>query len=272
MLPNPLFASRLILLVLIVAFGKSLSAQFLFPESFVMIPLDTNRKIVGNVGGSFNQQTQINVVTQFAVRAEVAKRIKSDVLTLVTNNQLIRDGAKNILGGGYFFARYRRKIPRVIYPEYAFQAQWKEVRGLQQRWSATANYRWRIKRNEKITLAAAAGIIAEYEKWEYDGVPIEKRPADLTPVEVFNPRFNWYFSYDHTISPKVWIDAAVYYQVRLGETLLSRERTGMHARVGVRLSQNLSFMATWKGLYDKEPVVPVGKLWYNMNNELVFTF
>lgn len=246
-------------------------AQFLFPESFVMIPLDTSRKIIGNVAGSFSQQTQINVVTQFAIRAEVAKRIKSDVLTMVTNNQLIRDGVNNILGGGYLYMRYRRKIPRVIYPEYALQSQWMEVRGLQQRWSATANYRWRIKRTDKLTLAAAAGLIAEYEKWGFEGVPLEKQPINLTPVEVFNPRFNWYFSYDHLVTPKLWIDAAVYYQVRLGETL-SRERLGMHARLGLKLSPNLSFMATWKGLYDKAPVVPVGKLWYNINNELVFTF
>lgn len=257
--------------VLLLIFSKTAMAQFLFPESFIMIPLDTNRKIIGNVGGSFSQQTQINIVTQFSLRAEFAKRINNDVVTLVTNNQLIRDGSENILGGGYAYLRYRRKINRILYPEFALQSQWKEVRGLQQRWSSTANYRWRIKRSEKLTLAAAAGIIAEYEKWGYDGVPVENRPPDLTPVEVFNPRFNWYFSYDHDITDKLWIDAAVYYQVRLGE-VLSRERMGMHARVGVKIASNVTFMAMWKGLYDEGPVVPVGKLWYNINNELVFTF
>lgn len=261
----------LVLLVgsLLVKIGQ---AQFLFPESFIMIPLDTNKKITGNIAGAFNQQTQINLVTQFSLRSEVAMRLPNhNVFTFANSSQFIKDGSNVILGGGYVFMRFRKGIHRELYPEFLAQAQWKEIRGLQQKYALTANYRWRIKRNQKITLATAAGLMAEYERWGYSGVSAEDLPINQTPVEVFNPRFNWYFSCDYNLTQKFTLDAAVYYMVRIGETL-NRKRLGLHARAGFNFTKHLGLFITCKTMLDDEPVVPVNRLWYNLNNELVFIF
>lgn len=250
----------------------SAHAQFLFTESFVLIPLDTSKKYAGSIAGSFSQQTQKYVVTQIGSRVELAQRInRLNVLTLAGNFQVVRNGGETILSGGYAFARYRSHIERNLYPEYTAQYQWFEVRGLEQKFATTANMRYRFIRNEKLSLAAAAGISMEYEKWGYSGVKDENLPANTNPREVFNPRFNSYISYDHNISEWMNLDMAIYYQFRT-DTQLSRKRLGAHTRMNLRLTEHLTYALTLKIMGDYEPIVPVDVLWYNFTNELVFTF
>ena len=250
------------------------TAQFLFPEAFVMIPVDTNRKYAGNVSGIFNSQTQRNVVNQYGVRSEFAHRIrKQHVITVAGSFDLITNGTQRVLSGGYLFTRFRNKISRRFFPEFMMQYQWFEVRGMEQKVAFTGNYRYRIVRNEKISLAAAAGVMMEYEKWGFTGVPSEKTAtlANLDPVHIWGPRFNSYISYDHIINDNVELDIAAYYTIRM-EPNEGRRRMGYHARVSFKITEHLSFRTFMRYMYDFQPVVPVPTYWYNFNNELVYTF
>ncbi|MES2382039.1 MAG: hypothetical protein V4538_13415 [Bacteroidota bacterium] len=246
-------------------------SQFLFPEGFVLIPLDTNQHYAGSFAGSFSSQTQKEVVNQFSGRAEVAIRLKKNILTLANNTQIITNGNTTVISGGYLFARFRKDITRSLYPEYFAQYQWLEARGLQSKISGTANMRKRIYRDTTLSLAAGAGFLLEYEKWNYDGVPTERLPLNTNPVEVINPRFNCYFSYDHFINNTITIDAAVYYYLRVLPSF-SNPRLGAHTRFGYRINKNLSYNLTLRVMNDYNPVVPVNELWYNFINELVFNF
>lgn len=262
---------RYVCIIVFLSLKHVAQAQFLFSESFVMIPLDTTKKYAGNIAGTFNQQTQKNLITQFSTRAEFARRIRNHVLTLANNLQVIRDGRETVLSGGYVYVRFRDRIDRKVYPEFSGQYQWLEARGMVEKVALTANMRWRINRTEQLQLATAAGFVAEYERWNYSGVPDNKLPAQTPDKRVYNPRFNWYFSYDQSIGDRFNIDAGIYYQVRI-DSQWSRPRLGSHLRGGLKLTRSLTLSLTWKGMYDYEPVVPVDKLWYNINNELVFTF
>ncbi len=250
----------------------SAKAQFLFSESFVMIPLDTAKKYAGTISGSFSQQTQKYVVTQLGSRVELAQRInKVNVLTLAGNFQMVRNGGENILSGGYAYARFRERINRQLYPEFTAQFQWLEARGLEQKFATTANMRYRFIRNEKLAVAAAAGLVMEYEKWGYSGVRDENLPANTNPKEVFNPRFNSYISYNHKISEMMNLDMAMYYQFRT-DSNFSRKRLGAHSRLNLKLTETISYALTLKLMNEYEPVVPIDKVWYHYTNELVLYF
>lgn len=239
-----------------------------------MIPLDTNRKFAGNVSGIFNSQTQRNVVNQYGLRSEFAHRINAHhVITIAGSFDLITNGTQRVLSGGYLFTRFRNKINRVFYPELMMQYQWFEVRGMEQKVAFTGNYRYRFIRTEKISLYAAAGIMMEYEKWGYTGVPAEKTAmlTNLEPIHIWGPRFNSYISYDHAINDKVDLDIAAYYTLRM-EPNEGRRRIGYHARVSFKITEHLSFRTFMRYMYDFQPVVPVPTFWYNFNNELVYTF
>ncbi len=247
-------------------------AQFLFTESFVLIPIDTQKHYAGTISGSFSSQTQKETVNQIAARAELAMRLKGHhVLTVANNLQIITNGNQTILSGGYLFARFRQDISRSLYPEYYAQYQWLESRGLEQKFAITANLRKRIYRDEKLTLATAAGFMFEYEKWNFEGVKTENLPANTNPRETFNPRFNWYFSYEQFINNQIVINSGLYYFLRTS-FVESLPRIGFHGRFGYKITKNLRYNLNLRTMYDYEPIVPVSKLWYTFTNELVYNF
>ena len=263
---------RLLLFSLLCMLHQSSIAQFIFPESFIMMPLDTSKKYAGTIAGAFSQQTQEFVVTQLNSRIELAKRIHTlNVLTVAGNFQIVRNGPETVVSGGYVFARYRDRINRKFFPEYMIQYQWMEARGLEQKIASTANMRYRFLRTESISLAAALGFLMEYEKWNFSAVREKDLPAETNDIEVYNPRFNSYISYDHDLGDRMNIDMAVYYQFRLDEKL-SRKRLGLHSRLNIKLTNKLNYAVTIRLMDDRQPIVPVDPLWYNFSNELVLAF
>ncbi len=255
---------------LLLIISKRGYSQFLFTESFVLIPVDTHQHYSGVLAGSFSSQTQKSTVNQLVARAEVAMRIKKNILTLANNTQLFTNGSETVLSGGYLFARFRKDITRSLYPEYFAQYQWLEARGLESKLALTANMRKRIFRDERLILATGAGFLLEYEKWNYMGVANERLPANTNAVEVVNPRFNCYFSYNQSFKKLINIDAAVYYYLNLVPNL-ARPRVGAHLRMGYRINKHLMYNLNLRAMNDYDPIVPVNSLWYNFNNELVYT-
>ncbi len=264
----------LLLLILFCYWSARVSAQFIFPESFVMIPIDTNRKNAGVISGSFSSQTQKVVVNQFALSSEFAHRfINNNIFTIAENFSLLLNGDETIVSGGYVFARFRPKINRQVYPEYMLQYQWREARGLEHKVAATCNARYRFYRDEKITLAFAAGGIMEYEKWNFTAVPDKtlETITNTTPVDVYNLRLNGYISYDHEINSRVKLDIGAYLNFRPDPTLF-RTRYGMHALCSFRITKNLEYRVNLRTMYEVQPVVPVTNLWYQFFNALVLNF
>jgi len=263
---------RLLLFAILCMLHQSSNAQFIFPESFIMMPLDTSKKYAGTISGAFSQQTQEYVVTQLNSRIELAKRIQTvNIFTIAGNFQIVRNGPETVLSGGYIFGRYRDRTNRKLHPEYMLQYQWLEARGLEQKIASTANMRYRFVRTENLSLAAAFGILMEYEKWNFSAVREKNLPAETNDVEVLNPRFNSYISYDHDLGDRLNIDMAVYYQFRLDDKL-SRKRIGLHSRLNIKLTNKLNYAVTIRLMDDRQPIVPVDPLWYNFSNELVLAF
>lgn len=239
-----------------------------------MIPIDTNKKYAGNVSGIFNSQTQRYVVNQYGARSEFAHRIKGvNVITIAGSFDLITNGPQRVLSGGYLFTRFRDRINRKLHPEFMGQYQWFEVRGIEHKVALTTNYRYRFFRNDKLTLATSAGFMMEYEKWGFSGVQPEILAGitNRSPVEIWNPRFNWYFSYDHQLNERVSLDIATYYNIRLDPNE-GRRRLGYHARINLRITDHLTYRTYMRYMHDYQPVVPVTPYWFNFNNELVYTF
>jgi hypothetical protein len=257
---------------LFLGFNYQIKAQFLFTESFLLIPLDTNKHYVGRVAGSFSSQTQKEVVNQFAARAELVTRLKNNnILTFANNFQVLTNGGQTVLSGGYLFARFRKNIIRSLYPEYYAQFQWLESRGLESKFALTANLRQRIYRDDIMTLATAAGVLLEYEKWNFDGVKTQDLPINTNPITTYSPRFNWYLSYENRITENIHINTAIYYFLRLSFAE-SLPRLGMHCRLDFKINSHLTYNLNLKTMYEYQPIVPVNNLWYNINNELVYTF
>ena len=109
-------------------FASFAKGQFLFSESFVTIPLDTTKKTAGMISGSFNQQTQKNIVTQIGSRFEFAHRLKGvHVLTLAGNFQVVRNGNENVLSGGYYLEDLGTKSLEI-----SFLSTWPNTNGMKQ--------------------------------------------------------------------------------------------------------------------------------------------
>jgi hypothetical protein len=264
------------LLLMILCYGMlgQTYAQFLFPESYIILPIDTNKRNAGVIGGSFKSHTQKRVITEYQANSEFAHRFThNNILTVVSNIGLIRNGEQTILSGGYVFTRYRHHISRNFYPEYMVQYQWMEVRGLEHKVAVTYNWRYRFIRTENTRLAIAGGLMGEYEDWSYRGVPEERLVLEPNTdnINVFNPRFNGYLSYDQQISERATLDMALYYNVRMFSPLL-RTRYGAHAAVRVKISKHLQFRSLLRIMNDLQPVVPVTNWWHQFNNELVLSF
>ncbi|MCC6683810.1 MAG: DUF481 domain-containing protein [Bacteroidia bacterium] len=263
---------RFAVFILICLSNLQAAAQLIYTESFTPLPYDSTKCVIGAVSGSIQSQKQKNVFFQFSERADLSMRFRHHYAFTVANSfDIIRDGNKTVLSGGYIFGRFYRHISKPVSVMYFGQYQWFAIRGLDQRMSGGPNLFFRLISQKKQTLHAGAGVMAEYEKWNYNAVPAEKRPAVINPVEILATRWNTFVSYDIDVTDVFSIDAALYYQTGFVPGF-ERTRIGTHTRFGWKISRHLRLFSELYTLYEYKTVVPIDPLWYRVNTNLSYYF
>lgn len=239
---------------------QALPAQFVFPESFVVL-LDSTKQFKGTFSPEIKVQTQKEVLVEVSSLADVAFRIKNKSLILAHKMEFTSVGGEVALSGGYFYSKLKSRKDHRLIPEYYAQLQWANARGLELGYAVGGNMRYAIRRQPKSGIFVGIGAFYEYEKWTYRGVKDELLPPDRTPISTNGVRFNLYGSWKHWFGEKYVLDVSVYQQARFDE-ILSSPRLGSSTAFSWQISKYLRLGARYQNIYDPAPVVPV-RNWFH---------
>ena len=248
-----------LIFVLITLFSFSAQSQVLFTESFNVI-LDSSKHIKGSIMPNFKFQTQKENLLEFENLADITLKIKKNALTFANKIEISRFGSDAFLSGGYLYLEYRRftESDKLVFEPYA-QLHWAEARGMERKYAAGINLRYRILVNDKIGIYAGAGPFYEFERWNYQGVSEEIiLPIDTTPITNQFAKLGSYVSCKINATDKLFFDFSAYHQAKF-DMLFTSPRLATSSLARIELTRYLGFNVMHQFIYDYKPIMPIRK-------------
>ena len=218
-----------------------------------------------------NINKQNSLIVSFDTKADLSYWFKNNVLISTSKFALFRSGNKNLINGGFSHLRLRLRQDLWVHPEIFTQYQLDGIRGMEERFLAGANLRFRLKKYDRGAFFIGVGGMYEYEYWNYDGVPDDIVIIDDTPVQNHFGKFNFYLSYRQKLGNWASLSSIFYFQTRLDSYFLS-PRISTDAQLTFQISKHLSFAMKYNVFFDAAPPVPIFNWYYSVINKIVFSF
>jgi len=256
--------------LLILIASVTLSAQLLNADSYgSKVDSVHHFKALFDIG--LNIQKQVDVVFSFNTKVDLSYYYKESLFVLVGKFGLFRSGSENILNGGFAHSRIRLAKNNWIHPEFFGQYQLDGVRGMEQRTLGGGNLRFIIKEYDKGRLHTGIGVMYEYERWNYTGVPSSVVVLDKTPIENHFVKLNVYVSFTQKIKDIAKFQITAYFQARPDSYFIS-PRVALNGALTFNFTKHIHFSVRYNLFYDALPPVPIDQLYYSFINKLSFTF
>ena len=202
---------------------------------------------------------------------DLSIKVKRSYLSVANKIEFTSFGSDVFLSGGYMYFKFKNELDKHFLLEYYGQVHWAEARGMERKYAAGANARFKIIKNSRTGFFVGAGPFYEYEKWSFNGVPDERLPANLALIDTVNIKFGSYISFKHQIFDKVFLDLSAYHQARFDE-LFTRPRLATSSRVGYQFSEHLQFVVMYQNIYDYQPIVPIDNWFHRVIATIAVSF
>lgn len=261
----------LFLIVLFAIAGHPLNAQVLQTESFNVI-LDSTKTVKGSFMPSFRYRNVQKEYIEIENSADITFRFNNHAFTFANKLEYAIYGKENIMSGGFVYVEYRNIHSKTITIEPFAQMHWQEIRGLELKYAGGANTRWRIIVKPDLGFFAGLGAFYEYERWNYSGIQDPTLiPVDAKPVTVNIFRGSSYLSLKKKFGDLFNLDISGYYQPAVGEYPVSH-RLASSSALTYNISQYFGLTLVYQNIYDSNPVVPVQKLYNDINMGVTISF
>jgi putative salt-induced outer membrane protein YdiY len=170
-----------------------------------------------------------------------------------------------ILNNGYLHIRTNFNFRNKWSYEAFGQIQDDKFRGLRSRYVVGGSVRWRSIENEKFELIVGSGPMFEEEVWanlEND----EEETVDLLKLSTYGiVRWSASESFD--------LNTIVYYQVGYDQSIdKARHRISSTTNLNFRITKVLAFTASVALAYENQPIFPITKLIYGIENGILLRF
>ena len=263
--------SILILIFLLAAFGHSLNAQILYTENFNVI-LDTSTIVKGSFMPSFRYRNVKKEFIEIENTADVSFRMNNHAITIANKLEYAIYGKENLMSGGFVYLEYRKIQDNTIAVEPFIQMHWQGIRGLEKKYAGGTNIRWRILVKPNIGIYTGLGALYEYECWNYSGVSEPSAvPSGAEPVKVKQFRGNSYLSIKKQFGDLFDLDLSIYYQPALGRQPMNH-RLASSSELTYNINKYFGLTVVYQNIYDSNPVVPIDKLYHDINLGITVSF
>lgn len=261
-----------ILILLITSLHQSINAQVLHTESFSVI-LDSSRNVQGSFMPSFRYRNVQKEFIEIENTADITIHFNNHALTFANKLEYAIYGKENLMSGGFVFLEYRNIRHNTRFTiEPFFQLHWQGIRGLESKYAGGANLRWRVLVKPDLGVFAGFGVLYEYERWNYSGVA---DPSSLllnaNPVAINQFRGVSYLSLKRNFGDMFDFDLSVYYQPSLGGQVISH-RFASSSALTYNISEHFGLTMVYQNVYDTKPVVPIEKLYNDINLGVTISF
>ncbi len=251
--------------------AHSSNAQILHTENFNVI-LDSTENVKGSLMPSFRYRNVKKEFIEIENTADITFLINSHAFTIANKLEYAIYGNENLMSGGFVYMEYRSIQDKKIAVEPYSQIHWQGIRGLERKFAGGANIRWRILVKPNIGVYAAAGAFYEYERWNYSGAADSLLiPPNPEAIVVKQIRAASYLSLKKKFGELFFLDLSVYYQPTIGVEPISHRFAGS-SELTYNISQYFGLTILYQTIYDSNPVVPIDKLYHDVNLGITISF
>ncbi len=245
-------------------------AQVLHTENFNLV-IDTTKTLKGNFTPNFRYRNLKEDFIEIGNTSDVSLRIKNHAFSVANRIEYSLLGDENILSGGFLYLEYLNIQSKKIAIEPFYQMHWNEVRGLSKKYAVGVNLRMRAMLKENIGLFFGVGSLYEYERWKYSGVPDELLPTDQTLVEAKQYRGTSYVSFKQKLGDLFDMDISGYYQPTFSAPFRNY-RLASSFELTYNFTKFLGLRFLYQNIYDSSPLVPIDKLYHDVNFGITLSF
>ncbi|WP_162341629.1 DUF481 domain-containing protein [Cyclobacterium salsum] len=258
------------LLSCLLLFHQKANAQVLHTENFNVI-IDTTKVLKGNFTPSFRYRNLKEDFLELANTADVSFRFGKHAFTVANRIEYSFLGDENILSGGFLYLEYVNIQSKKIAIEPFYQMHWNEVRGLDNKYAGGMNLRWRALVKNNTGLYFGIGSLYEFERWNYSGVPDDLLPIDQSAIEVNRLRGNSYVSFKQSFGDLFDLDISGYYQPNLSD-FFKNHRLASSFELTYNITKYIGLRLLYQNIYDSAPLVPIDKLYHDVNFGITISF
>jgi hypothetical protein len=233
---------------------------------------DTAKFVTGSIAFKFHLDNKN--ATPEDKNSYIAIENKNDLVFVgLENNYMIISQLKyfNSTGGtfistGYAHARANFKKMKKVSFEVFSQIQYDKNRYMDNRFLLGGGLRWRIKNIQKKGLFLGTELMYEHENWD--------NPEDETSYIIKDlPKFSSYLSLRLQTSEISTFRSVIYYQTGYDpDPGLMRNRMSYDIQFEMEIFKKLLFTVKFTGSYEDNPIYPINKFIYSIENGLVWAF
>lgn len=258
------------LLSCLLLFHQKANAQVLHTENFNVV-IDTTKVLKGNFTPSFRYRNLKEDFLEIANIADVSVRFGKHAFTVANRIEYSVFGDDNILSGGFLYLEYVNIQSKKIAIEPFLQVHWNEVRGLDDKYAGGMNLRWRALVKNNTGLYFGIGSLYEFERWNYSGVPDDLLPIYQSAIEVNRLRGNSYVSFKQSFGDLFDLDISGYYQPNLSD-FFKNHRLASSFELTYNITKYIGLRLLYQNIYDSAPLVPIDKLYHDVNFGITISF
>jgi len=232
---------------------------------------DSTNQIVGDLAIDFSINNRSataddeNRLIGFNLNSDLGYIAKQNTYLLFSNLNFIYATDDPVIRTGYTHFRstffYKKPISYELFGQFQFDL----GRGLQFRQLAGGGFRFNLSNKEDLALHLGVGGMWERETWKF---PASELETSLSLLKSSN-----YFTITKSFSDNASFGATIYYQTGYDNGIDAfRHRISLDTSLTFSLSDFMAFSVSFSGAYENEPVVPILKYMYFLQNGLKFSF
>lgn len=250
---------NLLLIVMLVGIGHLANAQILNIEKARM-DNDTLEAFIGNANFNFTlKQKNAQIISMRSI-LNLTHATKKHNYIFIGNLHLIKVEGRDVISDGSSHVRWNIMKRKKFSYELFGQAQYDQARGMRHRYLAGGDIRARLRYSDKITMAAATGVMYENERWELNEIGANREYIKSTS----------YLSIQNRFTKSLEVNCISYYQARFDRFF--KPRITADINMNLRITKLFSFNSKFSMIYDAIPVVPVRNLFYTFSNGVTVKF
>ncbi len=166
-------------------------SQILTIDSELYRDTTSKKKIGASINLAFSTSKQRKNLLDFTSKLELDRYLKNKYsLIFLCQTDATYNGKAVLQNNGYFQFRYRDQDTRKVSIDPALQGQWNGVQGMEYRFLAAMNVRFRWLEKSKSDLYSGVGVFYELEKWNPLLAGYAFSPGDSTTIIRKLPRLN----------------------------------------------------------------------------------
>lgn len=237
-------------------------SQILTIDSELYRDTTSKKKYGASINLAFSTSKQRKNLLDFTSKLELDRYLKNKYsLIFLCRTDATYNGKTVLQNNGYFQFRYRDQDTRKVSIDPALQGQWNGVQGMEYRFLAAMNVRFRWLEKSKSDLYSGVGVFYELEKWNPLLAGYAFSPGDSTTIIRKLPRLNLTSKFALKVWEGVTLTGMTFVQFPINNHFTT-PRWVLDTQFLFHVNKHLSITLSYSHNYDLYRPLPIDAYYY----------